>query len=69
MSTSKNYQNQQSFVPYRPNSPKMTTHTPTSLNSNQNQTYTGMQQRAKQNSHVEGENFATMKHENNLLKE
>lgn len=65
MSTSKNYQNQQSFIPYRPNSPKLTSHSPTSINTNQNQTYSGIlhrEQRVKQNSQVEPDNFATMKH-------
>jgi len=50
MSASKNYQTQQTFVPYRPTSPKLTTHTPTTNQLNHNQTYTNIQQRAKQNS-------------------
>jgi|JI10StandDraft_1071094.scaffolds.fasta_scaffold512089_1 hypothetical protein len=52
MSASKSFQTQQGFVPYRPISPKLTTHTPTSGNSNQNQTYMSLQQRGKQNSQV-----------------
>lgn len=56
MSASKNYQTQQNFVPYRPTfvpyrptSPKLTTHSPTTNQLNHNQTYTIIQQRAKQN--------------------
>lgn len=70
MSTSKNFQNHPNFVPYRPNSPKMTAQSPTSGGTSQNQTYTGVPHlRTKQNSQVEGDHFATIKHENSLLRE
>jgi hypothetical protein len=52
MSTSKSFQTLQSFAPYRPNSPKLTTHTPTSGNYNQTQTLISLQQRGKQVSQV-----------------
>jgi hypothetical protein len=52
MSASKSFQTQQSFVPYRPTSPKLTTHTPTCGNLNQNQPFMSLQQRGKQSSQV-----------------
>ncbi len=70
MSTSKSFQNQQAgFVSYRPNSPKLTSNSPTSISTNQNQTFTNLQSRGKQSSQVEPDHFATIRHENSLLRE
>ena len=70
MSTSKSFQNQQGgYISYRPVSPKMTSNSPTSVSSNQNPVFSNLQQRAKQTSQVEpSDHFATIRHENTLLR-
>jgi hypothetical protein len=47
MSTSKSFQNQQGFTSYRPHSPKLTSNSPTSNNTNQNHSYIPAQARGK----------------------
>lgn len=68
MSTSKSFQNQQGFISYRPNSPKLNSNSPTSVQTNQNHTFVPMQARGKQNSNGDFDHFASIRHENTMLK-